>query len=565
MIEDFIKHHPNTAITRSPLGNKDYASTFSGASNVLLYQLRNLMSFRDLGQLKMTRVFTDGTVITAWSFKNHGTGVYQDFVRTDVRNSIGGAREACTITYINLPTTVAPMRYPQEIQAGEIEGTDYIKTYYIANISGCPTCETEPTVSFTFQFVDATIEHKESPHDAREHCIFSSDGGCFAEIIDQGSDGGGDYIRWKAYTEGFNQDRTGYGFVKLTAIIPSANTSIVCSFDQVIKVDCCVKNVNNRKVEIWWEDFGTCQPFIVYPGVVYNAICKMPTEVPIGGMTGLVWYGCTHPQQPLYAIPEIKGSCLPVEWTLSGPIQLLGSKNDNIIFFSCLEGGCNEPVFIKLQDRCGTLYQVRGTPCCEDATPFSIKYTSLQMGCGGQQELMANGGCGPYNNWSLTGVGSLVDHKDGTATYTAPATNPNCNNPTITVTDCCGSSANITLCISCIVYGVALRLDEAIVRCCYRLVDPNCGGTVYDAMTCYRTRMWDCSGILTDDTGWFGSCSGGCPPPPPCTNLCECYDAGQECYNEWNPGDWNVLKDTRSTDMIEAGCCPTNPLTGLCY
>lgn len=580
MTEDFIKHHPNTAVTRSFLGNKDYASTFAGASNVLLYQLRNLMSFRDLGQLKMTRVFTDGTVITAWSFKNHGTGVYQDFVRVDVRNSlgIGGAKEVCTITYIDLPATVSPMQYPHEIQAGEVEGTDYIKTYYMVDVSGCPTCDMEPTVDFSFQFVDATIEHKESPHDAREHCIFSSDGGCFAEIIDQGTDAEGTYIRWKVYTESLGQDRTGYGFVKLTAIIPSVNASIACSFDQVIKVDCCNKSAADRAVEIWWEDFGTCEPFIIYPGVAYDAICKMPTTIPLGGTSGLSWYTSVPPYQPLYSIPEIKGSCLPVEWTLSGPLSFRGNskKDDEIIFLQVEEGSCTSEASVTLRDRCSSEYTIVATPCCQDAAALSILYTSLVMSCSGQQTFTVNGGCAPYS-WSITSGGGILNTNVGSEViYTAPATNVDCtSNPTIRVTDCCGTTAQVSLAVNCYTPDVlALEEVDLIKNCCYKLRNPGCGGQTYNAGFWLDDYKWDCNGTLFyHSMGYTGVGSyGACPPPPPCVNYCACDSVDE-------PGCWgtypdcgcgggcpcNTLIDKRSADQKSQGCCPLNPFTGLPY
>src|SRR4030042_70947 len=67
--------------------------------------------------------------------------------------------------------------------------------------------------------------------------------------------------------------------------------------------------------------------------------------------------------------------------------------------------------------------------------PLQINYSSLSMPCGASQNLSAWGGCPPYN-WSLSGGGTLTPGggDNTSATYVAPASNPNCaNNAMITL------------------------------------------------------------------------------------------------------------------------------------
>jgi len=82
MVDEWMKQYPSVWVTRSHIGDREYANLFYGEGNKLLYQLKNQMKFRDLGQLKMTRLFTDGTVLTASSVFGH------DQIIIDVSKSI---------------------------------------------------------------------------------------------------------------------------------------------------------------------------------------------------------------------------------------------------------------------------------------------------------------------------------------------------------------------------------------------------------------------------------------------------------------------------------------------
>jgi hypothetical protein len=579
-MNDWMKQYPNTVVTRLVKGDPNYASQFRGDADVLLYQLKNLMQFNNLGQLDMQRIFTDGTVIKAKSIFGH------DIVEIDVSQSIALVGGTCTITLINFPIAVPPMQNPGVVEIEEVVEVDYFKTYYFFDVSRCPTCQ-DIVWNFLFTYSDPVeprhyVDPVTNIDEPDNHTIYSLSppawgeqiiGEGLPEILRSGRDEFGNYIIWKAYTETGDISRTGLGIMLIKAVISDNKGIVICNQQQKIDVDCCLKVADLRKVEIWWEDFGTCQPFITYPGVVYNAICLMPTEVPIYGTGGLNYYGNTYPYQPLYSIPEINGSCLPMEWTLSGPITFRGGskKNDNTIFFQLSGLDCYSEVGITLKDRCGTEYIVRGTPCCEDATALSIGYYTLLMSCGGQQQTFTpNGGCSPYT-WAVTSGGGTIT-QDGV--YTTPDTNPNCtDNPTITLTDCCGNSASIGLAVNC--YGSAralgiVQFDECSGCWC----DPSgCNNGAYGCFD-FINSIYDCTGALLSvcETRPCANCT---PPPGYIHHTCvdcsptgcppsSCYTGQCGCIKTTNC-PCGVLVDGRSDAMKAAGCCPLNPFTGLPY
>jgi len=422
-------------------------------------------------------------------------------------------------------------------------------------------------------------------HDGADHTIYSLSPPAWGEIISHGTDSGGTYIIWKAYTEtGDILSRSGLGIMRLVTRIKDNTGKEICAQNERIEVDCCLKDDEHRQVEIWWEDSGTCQPFIIHPGVLYDAICKMETSI---SMSGLVWYACTHPQQPFYAIPEILGTCLPVEWTLSGPIDFLNSKkNDNSIFIKCLSAECHAEASITLRDRCGGEYIINVRPYCQDADALAIGYTSLQMSCNGSQTLDAAGGFYPYS-WSLSGGGTITPAEDTkSAVYAAPATNENCaSNPTITLTDCCGESQSISLAVNCYtVATVALRRCEITVCATCDNTLPPVGYWRFKAIQ--GKWNYQCNGVLLDedflsgggihvagfDCVYDSGITWGCAylgPSHPCsgdiggTKNLQCQTGCIPLCTP--PGDVCGLNDKRTALMKTQGCCPLNPLTGLPY
>jgi hypothetical protein len=591
--------YPSTKVSWDLIPDPASCQQFIGEAKNMLYQLKNRMNIAipKLKSLQDIRL-NGGTTIIVKSIYG------QDFIEISAGEGrgVGGKRKySCTITFYNVPLYIPPMQNPGVIKTGEFQGVDYFKTYYSIDISKCPVCQ-KISWEFLFTYLQSSplvplpkpplpiSTRKEWPvepmhhsvpdaippiDEPNNHTIYSMSPPAWGEVISHGTDSGGTYIIWKAYTETGQISRTGLGIMRLVARIRDDTGIEVCAQNERIEVDCCLKDIKNRTVEIWWEDFGTCQPYIMYGGV---AICKMPTVVQTGGLTGLLMYS-SYPAQPLYAIPDIKGSCLPVEWTLEGPIELWGSKkNDNLIYFHLIGGGCNEPVFIRLKDRCSDLlYEVMGSPCCGNEATLQISCISLLMYCGQSQTLTASGGCGPYL-WSISAGGGTITPGSvigDTAVYKTPDTNANCtNNPTITVTDCCGNSAQIKLAINCYtVSTAALSLDEATQDTCTwsggvcqwtgsaRYRDWNCDGTpIYDYP--YSVNM----GVLYDTDG---SCTTWASSQDVCTTQCALGPHGRCPHSPraagWPAGAFWSLWDVRNQAMLDGGCCPLNPLTGLPY
>jgi len=110
--------------------------------------------------------------------------------------------------------------------------------------------------------------------------------------------------------------------------------------------------------------------------------------------------------------------------------------------------------------------------------PLTINYSSLSVSCGSSQNLSASGGCPPYS-WSLSGGGTLTPDGGGntSATYVAPASNPNCaNNAMITLTDCCRNTAEIQIAVNCYTQAdIALAQGEqAMCSACIKYPTAPC-------------------------------------------------------------------------------------------
>ena len=612
-MDEWRFQYPSTALTRTVKGDGVYAGKFRGEADKLLYQLKNQMQFNALGQLKMTRLFTDGTIITAWSVFG------QDFVNVDVTLAVQLGIPECVITLIDLPSVVQPMRYPGEIKSFEVEGIDYIKTYYTFDTTDCQDCELEwnllsddvgselPSILYKlynpfvfhnlevpqwWDFVTNKGEYSNVNPKPDDHLIYGLWSVGAAEIIDQGKDENGTWIKWKVYTEysyGYPSSvvfsRTGYGFIN---IIPYVGERIVnpdgtvkfgeeiCSASGLITVDCCHKEASLRQVKLWWESTAySCGglPFSYYGSMV---ICKV-NDQESKTINQLWWYG--YHSGWFSVVPEVSGACLPIAWELSG-------IGDLTVFDMGVHASYNEPDFavidchseadITATDRCGNTETAHFKSCCEDVESLGILYTSLQMACSGYQYLYPQGGCGPFQ-WSLSGGGTLTNYNplDGSILYAAPATNPNCaSNPTITVTDCCGGSASISLTINCYSSDTAYRyFSWEPVNCRYEYRTSWGWGWYIDSVTWAR-------GDLRCDGTW--ACYGGetvgvAPDAPPSCNITDsccpdlCYfdimygwDSG--CGNYDPPGEvcmGTLLLDTRTDEEKAAGCCPLNPFTGL--
>lgn len=567
---------PTVTLSKKVIGDKLYAERFHGDGMLLLAELKNLMTFRKLGQLMMLRKFTDGTQILVKSIFGY------DFITIDVSRSVfvtGAIEQSCTITFTFLNGYVQPMRYPKEVREGEQEGIDYIKTYYRVEKSNCPSCANDVEWEFTFNYqTEEQIDYYDS--EPNNHCVISQDGGCYGEVIETGEDADGTYVIWKTYTEGMNQNRSGLGYMRFHAVLRNRDTkAIVCEFTEIIGVDCCIKD-GLEKPDIYWETWQ----WVECAGGTYNGTCAVPDII---SRWKLNWYAAGEGGNAgrFYAFPEI-GGCPPYEWSLDGPgsIEVTDPWGRAIIYHpkASDEPECDD-VKITVRDRCGNEDFFRAA-VCDFAAPLSLGYTSLQMSCGGAQSLSPIGGVAPFI-WSLQGGGTLVVNDDLglSATYTAPAANADCAlNPTIMVSDCCGTSADIKIAVNCVAGGAeAYRLYEADCIPAFGGGCTGCGNTGcpppdtwtqgyadhFDTYKCDGTWIAQVAGVFGIGYAYGGSCTHGQPyPGDACNRVPGCFFFGAPgCPPNatCTPYHCGEALDKRTPAQKAAGCCPINPYTGL--
>jgi len=220
--DDWIYQYPSTSVNRKIIGDGDPRPYWAEA-NKLLYQVKNQMTFNNLGQLRSIRYFNTGAYVIAKS------SFGQDFIEIHVPS--GGEiifQPSCSITLFNLPEVIQPMKWYDQgeydkygIYGDEVEGVDYIKTYYRYGSTNCNDCPREPDFTICdseelaktygwfaeqtctpFVFKDKyipkgmTVPFKDGYPNNR--CIH---GTCQAEIIKFSADVNGTYFLWKAYTE----------------------------------------------------------------------------------------------------------------------------------------------------------------------------------------------------------------------------------------------------------------------------------------------------------------------------------------------------------------------------
>lgn len=575
-------------------GDEALALSYMGEAKVLLWSVKNAMRLNKQPVGWGERRPGDGTVISV----NCTFGL--DVVLIDTRLSVGVGPASCTITFISLPASVPPMRNlvvdmgMGTIDPGEVQGVDYFKTYFSVTTKNCPTCQRiSMSMTYTYDIPfeplhyhnDGSIPYSNDGittvppggDDPNDHLVYSLSPPAKGEVIGQGNDAGGSYFIWKAYTEtpllGLPYSRNGLGILLINAEILDGKGKTVCSQQQKVRVDCCLKNPALRPVEIWWEGVNcNCTPFMFYPdAAVCGAICKAPTTMAMGGFYGLIEYACVSPQQPFYSIPEIKGSCLPIEWTLSGPIAFFHPKDKNnlTLFIKCLPFGCNDTAGIALTDRCGNSYSIQVQSCCATCDPLTLNYTSLQMSCGGQQQFQGSKGCPPYVYSCNTGI------IDQGGNYTAPSSNGDCaNNDTVTVTDCCGNSASCQIAVNCY-SGPSVAITYSSCSPCYGgCLCLDAGGCNQGIVYCGDWKVWTykCDGTFISECSTSNGCSGY--QNPPCngqtqgwhvSDQCSPNSTCEECFTAQCGGSnpCNTAVDSRTSGMKSGGCCPINPYTGL--
>jgi hypothetical protein len=576
--------HQRSALSIQTIGNSTFAVKFLGEAKSLLYTVKNSMMLSGRSQGTDQRMYADGTVVTVISA--YGVDrVIIDVSKSREAEGIGVAPAECTIAFGDIATYIPPMKKQGEVLPEEVEGVDYIKTYYTYDVSKCKKCDS-PIMTLQFTFLDPTgWPHYDDKQD--DHCVVSQDRGCSGEVVRYGVDEKGSFVIWRVFTEGMNFNRSGLGYVLVSLEIHDRETGvIVCSTTQVVAVDCCSKP-NLQNTDIYWENWQwvECASGIIFVGG--SELCAVPSEI---SLSKLLWYasGQSGRAARFYALPEV-GGCPPYEWSTTwGSIETDDPLKRIIVWLpgqGTPQSDCRFTMMIMATGRCGGTDIIRTPAPCD--TPglaeVEIGYTSLLMSCDGYQTLTASGGIPPYK-WDLSGGGTLTPSSDTLeASYHSPSANADCTfNPTIYLTDCCGQTAELRLAVNCAgAGGTAYWVFSAAWggSSCAEFEHCPCGCTLQSRVTYYN-----CNGGIVLGPALYDSCFVKCytlaPPchPPSDPDQVYCANQGSPCARIpdaiWResgfacvacgplyPCDYTI--DKRTPAMIAAGCCPINPYTGL--
>jgi len=489
---DWTHQFPSTSVTRTYKGDQNLGRQYDADGTKLLYELKNQMTFNNLGQLKMTRLFTDGTVITCWSHFGY------DHIDIDVTSRVG---VSCTITLINLPDAIPPMKNNGQVAEGEVEGVDYIKTYYIADTARCPECpdpdfsicttdelDEDEALCTPFTFENASYESKEG--EPNNHCLDPSDH-CQAEIIDSGEDSGGTYIIWKAYTEWPPDEAEGYGYMQMKGWfrIEGQIDDVCTSIPVVIRVDCCEKN-SDEYMEAHPDDWGDLD--IEYTSLVMG-FNESQTLTALNGCPPFVW-----------TLVSGGGTLTPSEDTLTALYESPGVNPD-----------CVYNPIIKLEDRCENTKELK---LAINGNPYGIAYWQTTYVYAGLSPIPTVPNCRQKVTWyNCDGTITESPYNPCDGNYLQP---------------CLGGCGSIVPGL-CEGYGCNWRSD------------PNWCAEFGNSAGCTDpTRHWICIFCST----W--SCS-------QTTKYCaDCAGGGEIDYH-------GHACDKRNQAMKDGGCCPLNPETGL--
>ena len=183
-----------------------------------------------------------------------------------------------------------------------------------------------------------------------------------------------------------------------------------------------------------------------------------------------------------------------------------------------------------------------------------IGYTTQAMTCLGTQTLTASGGAGGPYTWVLAAGGGTLNPTVGDSVlYTAPVSNPFCNNnPSIYIIDACGThSATLQIAVNCNLGYPASNAAQV-----YTSDDIIC--QPYQADTCACTRRahtYNCSGeLLSSPMAGAGHCGA--------ILLCTQSYPPRVCNSTCVPV--NDVADLRTGgNAPSTGCCPPQLLGGI--
>ena len=336
--------YPSTAVSWNLNGDVTSCQAYVGEAANLLYGLKNRMKLGGLKSLQTYRNYPDGTTIIARSVFG------MDYIEIISGKAIAPSckirlyDDNYMLLHLGAPRVVPPMKW-YELDVGqeehhkelrvydktsktlsiknpegeeEVEGYDYIKTYYSWTTIDCAACSpltltvaqgddswvltgSSPNRPFWYKsendngtliynYNGIMVPHHMGydwtdpvvPPNPLNHTIYSFSG-CQAEIleisvykdgVDSGkttffmSDERGSYFVWKAYTEWTNNgprgmfgipivfSRTGLGYMLMKGFITNQGIVLCESDPTIIKVDCCEKTADERAVIMYWESLG---------------------------------------------------------------------------------------------------------------------------------------------------------------------------------------------------------------------------------------------------------------------------------------------------------------------
>jgi len=170
---------------------------------------------------------------------------------------------------------------------------------------------------------------------------------------------------------------------------------------------------------------------------------------------------------------------------------------------------------------------------------------NTKMAPGGNQILsIMNYRTGTTYTWSkLSGGGFLNASSGESVIFTAPTSNPNCNNPIIQVVDSNGNKGSLTIAINSYASGVAYV---------------ECGNSQSFSVSLYGIIAYGCNGQARGDISSF-FCND-------CTYFKQPVHPDTPCITFWgkcsSSGYAVGINDVRTAQMINGGCCPEELLPG---